>query len=298
MQSLWGTASPKLLEGAFSIEPFIGKMVVFIDEAKFHSEASTEEIKKLIRNVNIGGAEKFQSARNYRIFSRIVFASNHFDMNLGQSNVQDRALFYIKAYDRDHLKMTPQEFRKWAVTLKPFFDEFGALLNQKTIREHYMHILSTYPVDRHAIEDTEHSSSTDNDIISSNMSWARRIAKVIIEEGRIVEDSDITFPFTAGDLNRKVGEVCKELGMLPVQGSRVLAEFKDAGVLEPWTEGGRNLIRFKFKIGTLTTHFGESISVVMEPRFEFNEEDFGPNDTTLASPKGYRGLNRRLFGKV
>jgi len=298
MQSLWGTASPKLLEGAFAIEPFIGKMCVFIDEAKFHSEASTEEIKKLIRNVNIGGAEKFQSARNYRIFSRVIFASNHFDMNLGQTNIQDRALFYIKAYDHDHLQLSPHEFRKWAVTLKQYFDEFNQLLNRKDIREHYMYLLANMPVDRHRIEDTTDSSSTDNDIVASNMSWARRVAKYIIEDGRIMEDSDLTMPFTLSDLNKKVGETCKELGMLPVQGSRVLAEFKEAGIVEPHVESGRNMVRFKYKIGTVTEKFGQAISVIMEPRFEFTEDDFGENTTTLASPKSWKGLNSRLFRRI
>lgn len=298
MQSLWGTASPKLLEGAFAIEPFIGKMCVFIDEAKFHSEASTEEIKKLIRNVNIGGAEKFQSARNYRIFSRVIFASNHFDMNLGQANIQDRALFYIKAYDKDHLNMSSTDFRQWTVTLKPFFDEYQDLLNRKDVREHYMHIFSTLEVDRHVIEDTKFSSSADNDIISSNMSWARKVAKYIIEEGRIVEDCDISMPFAPGDLNKKVSEVCKEIGMLPVQGSRVLTEFKDAGVIEPYIENSRNMLRFKYKIGTLTEAFGRAISVTMEPRFQFTEEDMGDNDTTIAAPKGYKGLNKNLFRRI
>jgi len=58
IRNLWGTASPKMLEGQFSVEPFIDKMVVFIDEARFHGDSSTDEIKKLIRNVDMGGAEK------------------------------------------------------------------------------------------------------------------------------------------------------------------------------------------------------------------------------------------------
>ena len=297
-QNLWGTASPKLLEGAFAIEPFIGKMLVFIDEAKFHSEASTEEIKKLIRNVSIGGAEKFQSARNYRIFSRVIFASNNIDMNLGQANIQDRALFYMKAYDREHKKMSAADFRRWAVTLKPFFDNFNDLLARKDAREHYMHYFANFPTDRHAIENTENSAATDNDIMSSNMSYARRVAKYIIEDGRVMEDSDISMPFTVADLNKRVGEVCRDMGTLPVQGARVLAEFREAGVLEAYTESGRNMLRFKYKIATLTEAFGLAISVIMEPRFQFTDEDKGDNDTTLAKPKGWRGLNRRLFGQV
>jgi hypothetical protein len=297
-QNLWGTASPKLLEGGFAIEPFIGKMLVFIDEAKFHSEASTEEIKKLIRNVNIGGAEKFQSARNYRIFSRVVFASNYIDMNLGQANIQDRALFYMKAYDKEHMNMSAAAFRQWAVTLKPFFDRFNELLSRKDVREHFMHYFAHYDTDRHAIENTENSAATDNDIVSSNMSYARRVAKFIVEDGRIVEDSDISMPFNVSDINKRVTEVCKDMGIMPVQGARVLAEFREAGLIEPHVENGRNMMRFKYKIATLTEKFGLTISATMEPRFQFTEDDSGDNNTTLASPKGWKGLNQRLFRRV
>jgi hypothetical protein len=298
MQTLWGTASPKILEGTFAIEPFVGKMCVFIDEAKFHSESSTDEIKKLIRNVNVGGAEKYQNARNYRIFARVIFASNKFDINIGQANVQDRALFYIKAYDKDHLLMDASEFRNWAVTLKPFFDEFDALLKRRDIREHFMYYFSTLPVDRHYLENTNLSSSADNDVVSSNMSWPRRIAKYIIEDGRIYEDGDISMPFTAADLNKRVVEVCKELGMSNVHGQRVLAEFKEAGLLEPYTENGRNYLRFKWHIGTLTENYGSSISVVLEPRFQFTDEDRGLNTSTLKNPRHWKGLNARMFGKI
>ena len=298
MQTLWGTASPKILEGTFAIEPFVGKMCVFIDEAKFHSESSTDEIKKLIRNVNVGGAEKYQNARNYRIFARVIFASNKFDINIGQANVQDRALFYIKAYDRDHLFLDATEFRNWTVTLKPFFDEFDALLKQRQIREHYMAYFSTLPVDRHYLENTSLSSSADNDIVVSNMSWARRVAKYIIEDGRIFEDGDISMPFTPADLNKRVVEVCKELGMGSVHGQRVLTEFKEADLLEPYVENGRNYLRFKWKIGSITEKYGASISVVLEPRFQFTDADKGLNDTTLKNPKPWKGVNARLFGRI
>lgn len=296
--NLWGTASPKLLEGGFAIEPFIGKMLVFIDEAKFHSEESTEEIKKLIRNIHIGGAEKFQSARNYRIFSRVIFASNHIDMNLGQANIQDRALFYMKAYDSQFLNMSAAEFRRWAVTLKPFFDRFNDLLARKDAREHFMHFFTNFETDRHTIENTENSAATDNDIVSSNMSYARRVAKFIIEDGRIMEDSDISMPFSVSDFNKCVTAACRDMGVMPVQGARVLAEFREAGLIESYVENGRNMLRFKHRIATLTEMFGLAISVTMEPRFQFEEADKGDNDTTLASPKGWKGLNQRLFRRV
>jgi hypothetical protein len=296
--TLWGSASPKVLDNVFAIEPFIGKMMVFIDEAKFSSEAATDEIKKLIRNVSVGGAEKFQSSRNHRIFARVVFASNRIDMNIGQVNVQDRALFYIKAYDKEFLNMDSNGFRTWTYGLKPFFDEYNVLLLRRDVREHYMHYFSTMEVGRHEIEDTGDSSANDSDIVASNMSWPRRVAKYIIEDGRIYEDADITLPFQIPDLNKRVNEVCLELGFRNVHGQRVLAEFKDAGLLEQHAENGRILWRFKYKLATLTETYGSHISVDMEPRFAFTDDDKGMNDTTLANPKPWKGTNARMFRKV
>lgn len=289
MGSLWGSASPKVLSGDFSIEPFVNKMFVFIDEAKFHNEMGTDEIKKLIRSVDVPGAEKFQSARNYRLFSRIMFASNRMDMNIGQTNIRDRALFYTRAYDKDHLGMDEMHFREWTGTLKPFFDEFTALMQQRTVREHYMHYFMNMELDRYEIESIKHSSSSDPSIVLSNMSWARRVAKHIIEDGRIFEDLDISFPFTVSDLFKRVGEVCKELGMRDVQGARVLAEFDDAGVLEKVVVQGQKKLRFTHKIGSLTDIFGAAISTPLDTRFEFKETDYGENDCDGSTRPPWKG---------
>src|SRR5262249_6770174 len=154
------------------------------------------------------GAEKFQSARTYRIFSRVIFASNRFDINIGQRNTNDRALFYLKTYDRDFLRMNEAQFQQWALTLKPFFDEFDAFIRRMDVKEHYMHIFHTMPVNRHEVEDTSISSSNDARIVESNMSYARRVAKFIIEEGRIWEDLDISAPFTLAEFQKRVNDTC------------------------------------------------------------------------------------------
>jgi hypothetical protein len=297
MRNLWGTASPKMLEGQFSVEPFIDKMVVFIDEARFHGDSSTDEIKKLIRNTDMGGAEKYQSARNYRIFSRVMFASNRFDMNIGQANVQDRALYYMKAYDRDYLKMSSTEFRRWAESLKDWFREFNDMLHDVSVLEHYMQFFSDMPVTQNEVESVEHSSSLDSEIIASNMSWARRVAKHIIEDGRIYEDLDLSYPFTISDLNRRVIEVCKELGFQPISGQRVLTEFLEADLIEDYFEKGRNYKRFIHKLGTATEMFGNAASAKMEPLFGYGEDDMGRNVTTLEDRPPWKGVNSRLMAK-
>jgi hypothetical protein len=294
---LWGSASPKLLDGAFSIEPFVDKMFVFMDEARFKGDSSTEEIKKLIRNVDVSGAEKYLSARNYRIHARMMFASNRLDMNIGQQNVQDRALFYIKAYDKDFLNLSENDFRKWAAGLKPWFIELDGWIRNKSVMEHYMYYFVNLPVEKIDVESIDYSSSNDSDIIASNMSWSRRVAKYIIEDGRIHEDLDITYPWTQADLNKRVVDVCRELGMQPINGMRVLTEYKDAGILETHVEDGRNYLRFTDRIGSLHQKFGHAISVVMEPRFQFAPDDYGKNECTAKDRPLWRGKNGRMYSK-
>lgn len=290
MGSLWGSASPKVMEGDFVIGPFLNKMFVFIDEAKFHSEVGVDEIKKLIRGVDVPGAEKFQDARNYRLFARLMFASNRMNMNIGQANVRDRALFYTRAYDRDFKRMTEADFRSWAETLKPWFQEFTDLMQQRTVREHYMHyFLNVIKTDKFEVESIKHSSSADAQIVIGNMSWSRRIAKYIIEDGRVHEDLDLTYPFTVPELNRRVVDVCRELGMSNVQGSHILAEFESAGVLEKIVVSGQKKLRFTHKLGSLTQLFGVAIGVDLESRYEFTEKDMGPNDCDGSTRPAWRG---------
>lgn len=295
MGNLWGTASPKVMDGAFSVEPFIDKMFVFVDEAKFNNDVSVDEIKKLIRSIDVPGAVKFESSKNHRLYARLMFAANRLDLGIGQSNTTDRALFYTRTYDREYKHMTEMQFKAWAETLKPFFTEFTELMNRRDVREHFMRYFMEFPANKYEVESIKHSSSNDAQIVISNMNWARRIAKHIVEDGRIFEDLDITYPFSVSDLNKRVTEVSLELGMRNVQGSRVMAEFDHADTLERVVVGGMNKLRFKYKIGTLTDVFGEAISAPLQPRFVFDaEKDYGPNDCDGLTRPPWRGARKGI----
>lgn len=290
MGNLWGTASASILEGNFSISPFKEKMFVFIDEAKFNGEGGTEEVKRLVRNVDVAGQEKFENARTHRIYARLMFASNRFDIGVSQMNVRDRALFYTIAYDKDHKGMSEVEFREWAETLKPRFDAYTELMKRRDVREHYVHYFMNLPVSRHEIESIKHSASGDPSIMTANMSWTRRIAKHIIEDCRIIEDAEIDYPFDMPALNARVQEVAKEFGYRNIQSVRVLNEFMEAGVVEKVTSGGRNRLRFVHRYADLCEAFGNAIGVQMEPRFEFKDDDRGLNDNDGSKPpKQWRG---------
>ena len=298
MGPLWGSASPKIVDTDFVIGPFVGKMFVFIDEAKFKSDTGTDEIKKLIRSVDVSGAMKYEDARNHRLFSRVMFASNRLDMNIGQANTNDRALFYTRTYDREFTHLSEADFRAWAETLKPFFDEFNALIQRRDVKEHFMWYFMNRKVNRHTIESIKYSSSSDASIVLSNMGWARRIAKHIIEDGRIFDDLDITYPFTITDLNKRVGEVTKELGMSNVQGSRVLAEYQSAGVIEPVIVSGQKKLRFTHKIATLSKLFGDAISVPLELRYIFTEDDEGVNECNGTTRPNWKGAKKGVVAEA
>jgi hypothetical protein len=295
MGRLWGTASPKVMEGGFSVEPFIDKMFVFIDEAKFHGDASTDEIKKIIRNIDIGGAEKFGHARNYRIFSRVMFASNRFDLGVGQAGLVDRALFYIKTYDREYKKMSEFEFQRWAETLKPWFEEYAEFMARRTVREHYVRYFMDLPVTKQQVESLQHSAVNDPVIVTSNMTWPRRIAKRIIEEGRILEMTALEVPFLSADLDRRVAELTQEMGLRSVQGSRVLQEFEGADLIEKTSQGMRRYLKFKHKLGTTTQLFGAAIGVELDSMFEFGENDYGENTAEIGARMNWRGMKDSKF---
>jgi len=100
----------------------------------------------------------------------------------------------------------------------------------------------------------------------------------------------MTYPFTLPDFNKRVVEVCRELGMQNVQGARVLAEYQDAGVIEPVVIKGQRKLRFTHKIGSLTDLFGKAISVQPDSRFEFDaEKDFGRNECDETTRPPWKG---------
>lgn len=290
MGRLWSSASPNIIENnKFNIGPFKDAMFTFIDEAKFHGETGTDEIKKLIRNVEVSGMEKFEEARNYRIFSRLMFASNRFDVNVGQRDVRDRALFYTRAYDKDHLNMSEMDFREWTETLKPFFESFATMLSRIEAKQHFIEMFMRRKVDRKELESVRLSSSTDPTIVESNMSWSRRVAKYIVEEGRIHEDLSIDYPFTIPDFNNRVAEVSKLLSFKNMIPQRVWNEFVEMGLVAPYAEGGKRYYRFKVKQGDLVDQFGAMTSTKMDVRFDFTDEHRGENTTTLKDRKPWLG---------
>lgn len=291
MGPLWGSASSQVISDKFSIGPFINRMLVFVDEAKFHNEAGTDEVKKLIRNVDVAGRELYVEGKNYKIYSRLLFASNRFDMSIGQTSVIDRALFYLKARDAKSMGMTDSKFRAWAETLKPWFEEYDTFLKRMDVRENYIYyFMETLRPNKQEIESIKFSASQDEEIITANLRPSRRVAKYIIEEGRIHEDISIEYPFNLAALSNRILEVCNVLHIKPVRTDLVLAEFKDAGILN-MTMGG---MVFTLKHESLIDTFAAAMSLPAEKRWEFTEDDRGDN-TDPNKRKMWKGAGKVKF---
>ena len=290
MGQLWGTASPNIIDGKFNIGPFIDKMVVFVDEAKFHNETGTDEVKKLIRNVEMPGMLKYGEGGTFRIYSRLIFASNHFDMSIGQSSVIDRALFYIKAWDKKSKDMTDTDFRAWTETLKPWFTKFYAWIDRMDVREQFVYDFMHRKVDKDKVESISLSASKDPDIIQANIRPSRRFAKFILEEGRIHEDVSLEAPFNIAQLAFRIGEIAEVLHVRPVRTDLVLAEFQELGLLRV---SGANFY-FTLKHESLIDAFAASTSVPVAKNYEFTDDDRGENAPS-STRKPWKGMKKGKF---
>ena len=274
MGALWGTSSANIIDQKFNVGPFLDKMLVFIDEVKFHNESGTDEIKKIIRNVDMPGMLKFGEGGNFKIYSRVMFASNVFDMGIGQKSVVDRALFYVKTYSAKYKGMSELEFRAWAETLKPWFTEFTTFIQRMDVRQHYVRYFMDMTGTKEDVESIKFSSSQDEDITISNMRPSRRFAMMIIEEGRIHEDLSLEYPFTVMHLGNRIKAIADSMNMRPVRTDMVLAEFTDAGLIENTPSG----LCFTKRIGSIVADFGKAIAIDLKPRYELTEDDYGLNN--------------------
>lgn len=281
---LWGTISPKIVEDKFNIAPFIDKMFTFLDEATFNpNNGAVEEIKKLIRNTEISGMQKFEDARPYRIFARLAFASNVMNINVSQRNVEDRALFYIRATSAQSKGMTEAQFKSWAFGLKPFYDDFNKKLQDPTFLRHVIRYFVDRNVDRYAVESLAYSSGQDEDVLKSNMSWARRCAKSIIESGYVTDVSlSIETPFDMATFARRVADESKLLGFHNLSPDAVYSEVKLTQLVQEYTEkNGRRMLRFARKWGDLIEAYEGVIGVKLSPYRVPDEDDAGVNELTL-----------------
>lgn len=179
---LCGTADAKIFRGQFSVTPFIDKLFVLVDEASFTND-SADAIKNIIRGTDINGERKNQDAQNYKIFARVMFSSNKLDLNIGDRDMRDRAMFYSHAVDAKSLGMTEFEFRRYTESLVPFFADFAEFLEDVTNVRHLVKYYMEYDWDMRKIMSLEHSAGQEEELMRAAMPLMRKIIIAFVERG-------------------------------------------------------------------------------------------------------------------
>lgn len=290
-RDLHGLADSGVIGERFSISPFVNKMLVFVDEAKFKSKQAIDATKLLIRTVRAGGEQKNQDPRQYNIYARMIFASNELNIGISRQDTIDRALYITKAHTPEQMGMSNTDFILWANSLKPMFAEFVDMLNNYQVIEHFMYMFMHRQVTKAAVENVVGSAATSADFIANNLSIVRKIAKEMIENGEMLEHLDITTPFNNVQFLAYANDYLRKIGVSKMNPSTLLGEFKALSMLEDFN----GKLRFRWKIAELHQKFGEAIGVPLTPQYIFTEADYGPNDNDGSKPVPWRGAGIRRF---
>ena len=290
-----GTGSA-LVNNNFLITPFIGKLIVFIDEVRIEGQAGINEVKKIVRQTQISGQVKFGHQSDYYIPARLILAANQTDIGLKPEDAVDRALFFITAWTAQNKGMTDIEFLEWTVGLKPFYQRFVDMLESVDAKQHLMRYFRDYPCSREGLEDLTHSSRNDENVVKSTMSKARELARQIVASARVLPANDITAWFNLYHLR---AAILREDGTRSrVEASSVMVEYERAGVIEPARAGGGGYFKFKWGYGKLLQKLSEAHNLKLEPQWDTGPGDFDDNPVqSMVSPPSWRGNKKKDDGR-
>lgn len=292
--SMAGTADAgSLSDNKFLITPFIGKLVTFIDEVKLESVGAINIIKKLVRSDNVSGQVKFGHQTDFYIPSRLMIASNSPDIGLTPADAADRAFFFIMSHTAENKRMTDREFAEWSISLKPFYAEFVQALESVVFKQHLMRYFVDFEVTRVELEDLQHSSRNDENVVRSTMSKAREVARAIAADARVAQGNDITTWFNTAMVRDAIRRI--DGPRTKIEASQVLMEWERAGVLV--RERG-DYCRFKYKYGTLLKVMGEAHNLEIVNSWDYKPDDFG--DNPVNNPVGgdlWRGNTQKSGGQ-
>jgi hypothetical protein len=126
------------------------------------------------------------------------------------------------------------------------------------------------------VEDLTHSATRDEDVAREHLNNQQRVAKAILEGGRIHNDQDIAMPFWDSDLSQRVIAASKELGLTRVTIDQVLKEYIDAGLIKRPAAGKPFL--FDYKIAALQRIYGDKLGVPLHSHWTLEPNDDMPND--------------------
>ena len=275
-----GLASADLLsDNKFTIEPFLNKLIVFIDEVRLETVGAINMIKKLIRSDIASGQRKFKNQQDHYIPTRLLIATNQPDIGLKPEDAVDRAFFFILAWTAQNKRMLDNEFLEWTLTLKPFYDQLVHNLESVVFKQHLMRYFMEIEVTRAELEDLTHSSRNDENVVRATMSKTREIARAIVADARVLQGSDITAWFNHLQLRDAIKRW--DDGRIKVEASQVMMEYERAGVIERM-RGDHH--RFKYGYGRLLQKLSEAHNLELLPLWPIEPVGVDWANNTVSSP--------------
>ena len=282
---LAGVGSAIALENNFLITPFIGKLVVYIDEVKLSSDAAINVVNKLVRETRVSGETKYNDRKGYQIYSRLILTANKADIGLNPEDAADRALFFIVSWNAENKRMSTPEFLQWTWTLKPFFTELTDMLEKVDIRQHLMRYFMDIEVNRAELEDLTHSSREDEGVVRATMSKARQVAREIAASAHVIAGNDLTAWFNLHHLRNAVFRVDGQRSR--VEPHAVMQEFETTGVIERMSGGYH---RFKWGYGKTLQEMSKAHNLELLPQHPTGPGDYDANPIMSAvNPPPWRG---------
>jgi hypothetical protein len=288
--NLAGTADAVALrDNRFVISPFIGKLMVFIDEMRLENIGSINTIKKLVRENVISGEQKFHDQQDHNILARLIVAANSPDLGFTSDDAGDRAAYFAMGESPNSKGMLPQEFNRWTGTLKPQFNAMVGRWARHEFRQHLMRYFLELAVTREELEDLSTSSFEDEEVVRSRMSKTCEVARMIVADARIHADYDITAWFATSDVRTAIVRVAGK--RTKVEASDVVREYDRAGVTETVQGDTR---KFKWGYGKLLKVFGDATGMPITPNHRFRPGDFDDNPVRSSyEMPGWRGKDKR-----
>jgi hypothetical protein len=274
----------------FLITPFLGKLITFVDEARMESVQTINNIKDIIRSDIVNGQRKYGHQQDFYVPSRVILASNLPDIGLTSEDAADRTFFFITSWNAENKRMTDNEFLKWSYGLKPFYNEWEQALESVVFRQHLMRYFTDLKVTREELEDLTLSSRNDASVVQSTMSKARKIARAIVADARVLAGNDITAWFNASNVRDAIKR--HDDARNKVESYQVIEDWKRCGVLE---QLGLDLYHFKWGYGRLLQRLGEAHNLPLPGNWPVEPgDDWGVNPVaSIHGAPSWRGNKQR-----
>ena len=106
---------------------------------------------------------------------------------------------------------------------------FVQAIESVVFKQHLMRYFVDFEVTRVELEDLQHSSRNDENVVRSTMSKAREIARAIAADARVAQGNDITTWFNTAMVRDAIRRI--DGPRTKIEASQVLMEWERAGVL-------------------------------------------------------------------